>query len=155
MNLFVLIILPDLVREDPQGSESSHFADLNQVVVGLAVDVESAKAFASSQIDLLREIYDQEIDELHSQVSVLQNELDNLKHYSSNLSDELANERKDKRMARQEAKSMSIQLNKLEKALEHYFLLSRKQSSLLHLSAKLQERSVLLLASINGKSVYG
>ena len=155
MNLFVLIILPDLVREDPQGSESSHFADLNQVVVGLAVDVESAKAFASSQIDLLREIYDQEIDELHSQVSVLQNELDNLKHHSSNLSDELANERKDKRMARQEAKSMSIQLNKLEKALEHYFLLSRKQSSLLHLSAKLQERSVLLLAGINGKSVYG
>ena len=149
-----MIILPDLVREDPQGSESSRFGDLNQVVVGLADDVESAKAFALSQIDLLRETYDQEIDELHSQVSVLQNELDNLKHHSSGLSDELANERKDKSLARQEAKSMSIQLNKLEKELEHYFLLSRKQSSLLHSSAKLQERSVLLLASINGKSVY-
>lgn len=140
--------MSDLTKDRAQGSDAPGLAEMYQIIAGLAADVETAKDFANSHINFLCEIHDQEKEELHLQVSVLQNELGELKQQYSGLSDELLKEQKEKILAQQEIKSISIQSNQLERELEHYFLLSSKQSDLLHSSAKLQQRSVHLLASV-------
>ena len=52
-------------------------------------------------------------------------------------------------VALEEAELTFSQLHQIQEQVEYYFLLSRKQSEMLEVSAKLQERAVFLLSNIS------
>ena len=49
----------------------------------------------------------------------------------------------------EEAELTLSQLHQIQEQVEYYFLLSRKQSEMLEVSAKLQERAVFLLSTVS------
>ena len=87
----------------------------------------------------------QEKDDLRLQCSVLQNELDLLKREVSIKSAELECSKTEISRGQQEIRMIFRQLHQLQSELERYFLLSRDQSKLLEVSARLQSRSTALL----------
>ncbi len=60
----------------------------------------------------------------------------------------LAQLNKQLEVAQEEAQLRLSQLHQVQEELEHYFLLSRKQSTMLDASTKLQERAAVLLAGL-------
>ena len=152
-----------------QGLTPSTFSELKQVVGCLVDDIETAKKFSASQVELLtvnfnsaiserdeaiislsllkeqQEVDLQEKDELRHQCSVLQNELDLLKREVSIKSAELERSKTEISRGQQEIRTTLRQLHQLQSELERYFLLSRDQTKLLEASAQLQSRSTALL----------
>ncbi len=130
------------------------FSELAQLVTCLVGDIEDAKIFSNSQIELMRsqerDKLKDEKDELCFQVSLLQNELEELRQEVMAKSAELEMMMSEALQARKEAKSTLLQLHQVQEELEYYFLLSRKQSVVLDASSKLHSRgAALLLKAIN------
>tara|TARA_Y100001933_G_C18997483_1_gene563090 strand:- start:202 stop:657 length:456 start_codon:yes stop_codon:yes gene_type:complete len=130
-------------------------SELAGVIEGLIKDVERAKEFSNEQINrlvlerdealhslsLLKE--QQEIDlrekgEMHLQVSAMAGELELLRP-------KLEMMKADRNQAREEARSMLLQVKQLQAELERYFMIRCDQSKLLEANAKLQARSAALL----------
>ena len=130
-------------------------SELAGVIEGLIKDVERAKEFSNEHINrlvlerdealhslsLLKE--QQEIDlrekvEMHLQVSAMAGELELLRP-------KLEMMKADRNQAREEARSMLLQVKQLQAELERYFMIRCDQSKLLEANAKLQARSAALL----------
>ena len=130
-------------------------SELAGVIEGLIKDVERAKEFSNEQINRLvlerdealhslsllkeqQEIDLREKDEMHLQVSAMAGELELLRP-------KLEMMEADRNQAREEARSMLLQVKQLQAELERYFMIRCDQSKLLEANAKLQERSAALL----------
>ncbi len=130
-------------------------SELAGVVEGLIKDVERAKEFSNEQINRLvlerdealhslsllkeqQEIDLREKDEMHLQVSAMAGELELLRP-------KLEMMKADRNQAREEARSMLLQVKQLQAELERYFMIRCDQSKLLEANAKLQARSAALL----------
>ena len=133
-------------------------SELAGVIEGLIKDVERAKEFSNEQINrlvlerdealhslsLLKE--QQEIDlrekvEMHLQVSAMAGELELLRP-------KLEMMKADRNQAREEERSMLLQVKQLQAELERYFMIRCDQSKLLEANAKLQARSAALLLKV-------
>ena len=146
-----------LVEDDylTVASEILENASKNNVKIHLPVDTLTAKEFSNEQINrlvlerdealhslsLLKE--QQEIDlrekgEMHLQVSAMAGELELLRP-------KLEMMKADRNQAREEARSMLLQVKQLQAELERYFMIRCDQSKLLEANAKLQARSAALL----------
>ena len=129
--------------------------ELAGVIEGLIKDVERAKEFSNEQINRLvlerdealhslsllkeqQEIDLREKDEMHLQVSAMAGELELLRP-------KLEMMKADRNQAREEARSMLLQVKQLQAELERYFMIRCDQSKLLEANAKLQARSAALL----------
>ena len=130
-------------------------SELAGVVEGLIKDVERAKEFSNEQINRLvlerdealhslsllkeqQEIDLREKDEMRLQVSAMAGELELLRP-------KLEMMKADRNQAREEARSMLLQVKQLQAELERYFMIRCDQSKLLEANAKLQARSAALL----------
>ena len=130
-------------------------SELAGVIEGLIQDVERAKEFSNDQINRLvlerdealeslsllkeqQEIDLREKDEMHLQVSAMAGELELLRP-------KLEMMKADRNQAREEARSMLLQVKQLQAELERYFMIRCDQSKLLEANAKLQARSAALL----------
>ena len=130
-------------------------SELAGVIEGLIKDVERAKEFSNEQINRLvlerdealhslsllkeqQEIDLREKDEMHLQVSAMAGELELLRP-------KLEMMKADRNQAREEARSMLLQVKQLQAELERYFMIFCDQSKLLEANAKLQARSAALL----------
>ena len=130
-------------------------SELAGVIEGLIKDVERAKEFSNEQINRLvlerdealhslsllkeqQEIDLREKDEMHLQVSAMAGELELLRP-------KLEMMKADRNQAREEARSMLLQVKQLQAELERYFMIRCDQSKLLEANAKLQARSAALL----------
>ena len=130
-------------------------SELAGVIEGLIKDVERAKEFSNEQINRLvlerdealhslsllkeqQEIDLREKDEMHLQVSAMAGELELLRP-------KLEMMKADRNQAREEARSMLLQVKQLQAELERYFMIHCDQSKLLEANAKLQARSAALL----------
>ena len=130
-------------------------SELAGVIEGLIKDVERAKEFSNEQINRLvlerdealhslsllkeqQEINLREKDEMHLQVSAMAGELELLRP-------KLEMMKADRNQAREEARSMLLQVKQLQAELERYFMIRCDQSKLLEANAKLQARSAALL----------
>ena len=65
----------------------------------------------------------------------------------ANLKKRLEENDSELKSAQQDIKAVLLQLENVQEELDHYFLLSRKQSDMLDANAKLQARTVALLSS--------
>ena len=130
-------------------------SELAGVIEGLIKDVERAKEFSNEQINRLvlerdealhslsllkeqQEIDLREKDEMRLQVSAMAGELELLRP-------KLEMMKADRNQAREEARSMLLQVKQLQAELERYFMIRCDQSKLLEANAKLQARSAALL----------
>ena len=130
-------------------------SELAGVIEGLIKDVERAKEFSNEQINRLvlerdealhslsllkeqQEIDLREKDEMRLQVSAMAGELELLRP-------KLEMMKADRNQAREEARSMLLQVKQLQAELERYFMIRCDQSRLLEANAKLQWRSAALL----------
>ena len=130
-------------------------SELAGVIEGLIKDVERAKEFSNEQINRLvlerdealhslsllkeqQEIDLREKDEMQLQVSTMAGELELLRP-------KLEMMKADRNQAREEARSMLLQVKQLQAELERYFMIRCDQSKLLEANAKLQARSAALL----------
>ena len=130
-------------------------SELAGVIEGLIKDVERAKELSNEQINRLvlerdealhslsllkeqQEIDLREKDEMHLQVSAMAGELELLRP-------KLEMMKADRNQAREEARSMLLQVKQLQAELERYFMIRCDQSKLLEANAKLQARSAALL----------
>ena len=130
-------------------------SELAGVIEGLIKDVERAKEFSNEQINRLvlerdealhslsllkeqQEIDLREKDEMHLQVSAMAGELELLRP-------KLEMMEADRNQAREEARSMLLQVKQLQAELERYFMIRCDQSKLLEANARLHARSAALL----------
>ena len=133
-------------------------SELAGVIEGLIKDVERAKELSNEQINRLvlerdealhslsllkeqQEIDLREKDEMHLQVSAMAGELELLRP-------KLEMMKADRNQAREEARSMLLQVKQLQAELERYFMIRCDQSKLLEANAKLQARSAALLLKV-------
>ena len=121
------------------------FLELTQALGRLVADVENAKRFSNEQLAF----FEQQINDLKSVCDGLAKErddaIDQLKAICKE-KDELGIQLDELRDARRETESALSQLARVQKELEHYFLLSSQQFKLLDEYKKLEARAAVLLS---------
>ena len=121
------------------------FLELTQALGRLVADVENAKRFSNEQLAF----FEQQINDLKSVCDGLAKErddaIDQLKAICKE-KDELGIQLDELRGAKQESDSALFQLARVQKELEHYFLLSSQQFKLLDEYKKLEARAAVLLS---------
>ena len=121
------------------------FLELTQALGRLVADVENAKRFSNEQLAF----FEQQINDLKSVCDGLAKErddaIDQLKAICKE-KDELGIQLDELRDARRETESALFQLARVQKELEHYFLLSSQQFKLLDEYKKLEARAAVLLS---------
>ena len=130
------------------------FLELTQALGRLVADVENAKRFSNEQLAF----FEQQINDLKSVCDGLAKErddaIDQLKAICKEKDelgiqlDELRGAKQESDDARRETESALLQLARVQKELEHYFLLSSQQFKLLDEYRNLEARAAVLL-SIN------
>ena len=128
------------------------FLELTQALGRLVVDVENAKRFSNEQIAFLeQQINDlksvcdglvKERDDALDQLKAISKEKDRLDSHVSSLGIQLD----ELRGAKLETESALSQLARVQKELEHYFLLSSQQFKLLDEYKNLEARAAVLLS---------
>ena len=113
------------------------FLELTQALGRLVADVENAKRFSNEQLAF----FEQQINDLKSVCDGLAKERDDA-------IDQLRGAKQESDDARRETESALLQLARVQKELEHYFLLSSQQFKLLDEYRNLEARAAVLL-SIN------
>ena len=135
------------------------FLELTQALGRLVADVENAKrfgneqlAFFEQQINDLKSVCDglvKERDDALDQLKAISKEKDRLDSHVSSLGiqlDELRGAKQESADARREMESALSQLDRVQKELEHYFLLSSQQFKLLDEYKYLEKRAAVLLS---------
>ena len=138
--------------EAPQDACLPSFLELTQALGRLVVDVENAKRFSNEQIAFLeQQINDlksvcdglvKERDDALDQLNAISKEKDRLDSHVSSLGIQLD----ELRGAKLETESALSQLARVQKELEHYFLLSSQQFKLLDEYKNLEARAAVLLS---------
>ena len=128
------------------------FLELTQALGRLVADVENAKRFSNEQLAF----FEQQINDLKSVCDGLAKErddaIDQLKAICKEKDelgiqlDELRGAKQESDDARRETESALFQLARVQKELEHYFLLSSQQFKLLDEYRKLEARAAVLLS---------
>ena len=147
----------------PEAEDSSFlpsFSELSEIIGSLSTDVEDAKKFSDAQLESLilqlNEVKSrsfsliEERDEALSSLSILKEERDQLHLQVQVLSSKLKRleeEHEESVEARKKAEFTLLQLHQVQEDLEHYFLLTQKQSELLSANEELQGRFSFLLAN--------
>ena len=122
------------------------FLELTQALGRLVADVENAKRFSNEQLAF----FEQQINDLKSVCDGLVKERDDaieqLGKEKDQLDDELRGAKQESADARQETELALSQLARVQKELEHYFLLSSQQFKLLDEYKNLEARAAVLLS---------
>lgn len=145
--------------EAPKDPCLPSFLELTQALGRLVADVENAKrfgneqlAFFEQQINDLKSVCDgllKERDDAIDQLKAIGKEKDQLDDQLSSLGtqlDELRGAKQESADARREMESALSQLDRVQKELEHYFLLSSQQFKLLDEYKNLEARAAVLLS---------
>ena len=144
--------------EAPKDPCLPSFLELTQALGRLVADVENAKGLATSiaffeqQINDLKSVCDglvKERDDAIEQLKAICKEKDQLDDQVSSLGmqlDELRGAKQESADARQETELALSQLARVQKELEHYFLLSSQQFKLLDEYKNLEARAAVLLS---------
>ena len=111
------------------------FLELTQALGRLVADVENAKRFSNEQLAF----FEQQINDLKSVCDGLAKERDDA-------IDQLRGAKQESDDARRETESALFQLARVQKELEHYFLLSSQQFKLLDEYKNLEARAAVLLS---------
>jgi hypothetical protein len=104
--------------------------DLVQVTSNLSNDLAGLEKFWGAQLSALNGLHEQEKNALNEQLSTLQCQIQMLE--------------KERSLAQDEAASFNLKLQQLLADLEHYFLLSQRQSDIINAHSRLQEKCILL-----------
>ena len=132
--------------EAPKDPCLPSFLELTQALGRLVADVENAKRFSNEQLAF----FEQQINDLKSVCDGLVKERDDaieqLGKEKDQLDDELRGAKQESADARQETELALSQLARVQKELEHYFLLSSQQFKLLDEYKNLEARAAVLLS---------
>ena len=118
------------------------FLELTQALGRLVADVENAKRFSNEQLAF----FEQQINDLKSVCDDLAKERDELKDQLHDQASSLSIQLDELRGAKLETESALSQLARVQKELEHYFLLSSQQFKLLDEYKNLEARAAVLLS---------
>ena len=142
-NIRHLHLIPSEAPKDPC---LPSFLELTQALGRLVADVENAKRFSNEQLAF----FEQQINDLKSVCDGLVKERDDaieqLGKEKDQLDDELRGAKQESADARQETELALSQLARVQKELEHYFLLSSQQFKLLDEYKNLEARAAVLLS---------
>ena len=113
--------------------------------------IEIRKQFDQRGLDLQSNL--QEVIGLKKQIDGLSQIKKALELESVNLRKRLEKNDCELKSAKQDIKAVQLQLDHVQEELDHYFLLSRKQSDMLDVNARIQARTVGLLSSAFQKKI--